>query len=83
MNPSSSLTEQVIEISRSDRWSVYRRLQELAIPCSCKTEQPLRVQINNATAAIQLWSVVRQMKLSRRDSVYWLEKCWKITVKRK
>ncbi|NEP62920.1 MAG: hypothetical protein F6K31_39415 [Symploca sp. SIO2G7] len=80
MNPSSSQaeTEQIIEISRADRWSVYRRLQELEIPCRCQTEQPLRVQINDATAAIQVWSVVRQIKLSRRDLACWLEKCWQI-----
>jgi len=81
MNPSSSQiqTEQIIEISGSQRWSVYRRLQELGIPCRCKTQQPLTVQIDNATAAIQIWSVVRQMKLSRCDLAYWLEECWRIT----
>ncbi|NEP13629.1 MAG: hypothetical protein F6K14_26190 [Symploca sp. SIO2C1] len=81
MNPFSSQaeTEQIIEINRTDRWSAYRRLQELGIPCRCKTEQPLRVQINDVTAAIQIWSVVRQMKLSRCDLACWLEKCWQIT----
>jgi hypothetical protein len=80
MNPSSSEleTSQVIEIALADRWQVYRRLQELSIPCRCGTNQPLSAQINNVTAAIQLWSVVRQLTVPRRELVYWLEHCWQI-----
>ncbi len=80
MNPSSSKPEadQIIEISWSDRWQVYRRLQELAIPCCCGTNQPLCAQINNVATAIQLWSVVRQITAPRRDLASWLEHCWKV-----
>ncbi len=80
MNPSSSKPEagQVIEISWADRWQVYRRLQELAIPCNCRTNQPLSVQINDVAAAVQLWSVVRQLTLGRRDLASWLERCWQM-----
>jgi hypothetical protein len=80
MNPSSSEleTSQVLEIALADRWQVYRRLQELSIPCRCGTNQPLSAQINNVTAAIQLWSVVRQLTVPRRELVYWLERCWRI-----
>ncbi|HEY9638729.1 MAG TPA: Asr1405/Asl0597 family protein [Coleofasciculaceae cyanobacterium] len=80
MNPSSSELEasQVIEIAFADRWQVYRRLQELSIPCQCGTNQPLSAQINNVTAAIQLWSVVRQFTAPRRELVYGLEACWQI-----
>ncbi|MBD0363247.1 MAG: hypothetical protein ICV55_10825 [Coleofasciculus sp. C3-bin4] len=80
MNPSSSKPEagQVIEISWADRWQVYRRLQELAIPCKCGTNQPLSAQINDVAAAIQLWSVVRQLTLGRRDLASWLEGCWQM-----
>jgi hypothetical protein len=80
MNPSSSEleTSQVIEIALADRWQVYRRLQELSIPCRCGTNQPLSAQINNVTAAIQLWSVVRQLTVPRRELVYWLDHCWQI-----
>ncbi|MBD0346486.1 MAG: hypothetical protein ICV63_16995 [Coleofasciculus sp. Co-bin14] len=80
MNPSSSEleTSQVIKIALADRWQVYRRLQELSIPCRCGTNQPLSAQINNVTAAIQLWSVVRQLTVPRRELVYWLEHCWQI-----
>jgi spore coat protein U-like protein len=78
MNPPSSELEanQVIEIDFADRWQVYRRLQELSISCQCATNQPLNVQIDNVTAAIQLWSVVRQLTLPRSELAYWLERCW-------
>lgn len=78
MNYSSSKpeTDQVIEIAFSDRWQVYRRLQELGIPCQCGTNQPLSVQLNNVNDAIQLWSVVRQLTLRRWELVSWLKRCW-------
>jgi hypothetical protein len=58
------------------RWEVYHRLQELEIPCECATERPLQASITTATAAIQVWSVVRQVTASRRELVTWLEDCW-------
>lgn len=80
MNRSSSQieTQQEIEISWGDRWQVYRRLQELGIPCECGTNQPLRYQIKDVTAAIQLWSVVSQLTVPRRELACWLERCWQI-----
>lgn len=80
MNRSSSKieTKQEIEISWGDRWQVYRRLQELAIPCECGTNQPLRYQIQDVTAAMQLWSVVRQLTVPRQELASWLERCWQI-----
>jgi hypothetical protein len=80
MNRSSSNieTQQEIEITWGDRWQVYRRLQELDIPCECGTNQPLRYQIQDITAAIQLWSVVRQLTVPRRELACWLERCWQI-----
>lgn len=81
MNESSSKpqTSQVIEITACDRWQVYRRLQELDIICSYRTNQPLSYQINEVTAAIQIWSVVRQLKLPRCEIASWLEKCLQCT----
>ncbi|NEO30771.1 MAG: hypothetical protein F6K36_10125 [Symploca sp. SIO3C6] len=78
MSQSSSQppTSQVIEITACDRWQVYRRLQELDIICSYRTNEPLSYQVNEVTAAIQVWSVVRQLNLPRREIVAWLEKCW-------
>lgn len=80
MNRSSSQPEvsQVLEIDWADRWQVYRRLQELAIPCQCATNQPLTVQIDNVAAAIQVWSVVRQITVPRCELACWLERCWQL-----
>ena len=80
MNSSSSNpeAEQVIEIAFADRWQVYRRLQELGISCQCRTNQPLSVKAGNVVEAIQLWSVVRQLTLGRRELASWLERCWQI-----
>jgi hypothetical protein len=80
MNPSSSKPEakQIIEIAFADRWQAYQRLQELGISCQCCTNQPLMAEINNVAAAIQLWSVVRQLTIPRRELAYWLEGCLRI-----
>ncbi len=70
---------EVIEVnSWADRWQVYRRLQELGIPCSCEVEQPLRVQINNPNQAVQLSSVLKQFTASRGELVQNLERSWNI-----
>ncbi|MBW4664360.1 MAG: hypothetical protein KME01_09195 [Chroococcus sp. CMT-3BRIN-NPC107] len=65
----------MVEVSWGDRWYVYERLQQLAIPCSCAIDQPLQVQITSISAAIQLWSISRQLNTSRQELVKWLEKC--------
>ena len=81
MNSSSSKLEadQIIKINKSERWIVYRRLQELEIPCRCGTNQPLSYQLNDVTSAIQVWSVVRQLTVPRRELASWLECCWRIS----
>ncbi|MGB7894762.1 MAG: Asr1405/Asl0597 family protein, partial [Microcoleus sp.] len=79
--PSSSKPDesgQIVEISWSERWQVYRRLQELSIPCQCRSNQPLVAQIEDVTAAIQLWSVVRQVTLRRCEQAAWIEHCWHV-----
>ncbi len=78
MKPLSSKLEatHVVEVNWADRWQVYQRLQELEIPCWCETNQPLRVEITNATDAIQLWSVTQQLTACRQDLIWTLECCW-------
>ncbi|QLE54327.1 Asr1405/Asl0597 family protein [Nostoc sp. TCL26-01] len=78
MKPSSPQIEEkyLVEISWADRWLVYQRLRELDIPCSCETDKPLQVEINTPTAAIQLWSVVRQFTSSRQDLIWSLKRIW-------
>ena len=68
---------EMVEVSWADRWQVYQRLQELDIPCWCATEQPLRAHIADVAAAIQLWSVIRQLTASRQELVRTLERCWR------
>ena len=78
MKSSSSETDRkhVIDIGWADRWQVYQRLQELDIICICETNQPLMVEINNPTAAIQLWSVIQQFSASRQDLIENIENSW-------
>ncbi len=74
-SPSCQAASVMVEVSWGDRWYVYERLQQLAIPCSCAIDQPLQVQITSISAAIQLWSISRQLNTSRQELVKWLEKC--------
>ncbi|AFY32407.1 Asr1405/Asl0597 family protein [Calothrix sp. PCC 7507] len=78
MKPSSSKIENnhILEVNWVDRWRIYKRLQELDIPCWCEANQPLRVEISNPKAAIQLWSVVRQFTASRHEQIWILENIW-------
>lgn len=77
MNPiDPKLEAGIVEVSWLDRWQVYYRLQELGIKCECATNQPLRVEVETAASAVQLWSVVRQLAASRRDLVRHLKRCW-------
>ncbi|MBD2514299.1 hypothetical protein H6G93_04625 [Nostoc sp. FACHB-973] len=70
-------SKHVVVVNWADRWQVYQRLKELDIPCSCLTNQPLQVEISSATAAVQLWSVIRRFTASRQDQIWTLECCWK------
>lgn len=73
-----SQQNEMIEVQCSERWSIYRRLQELEIPCSCSYSQPLKVQIGSTMIAIQLWGVSRQVNAARTILVEHLEQCWHI-----
>ncbi|MBV6623627.1 MAG: hypothetical protein KI793_11945 [Rivularia sp. (in: Bacteria)] len=72
---SRSQTKHVVKVSWADRWQVYQRLQELNIPSWCSGNQPLTVEITNTEAAIQLWSVTRQLNASRQDLICSLKEC--------
>ena len=76
MNQESEL--QVVAIERSARWQVYHRLQALEIECYCKTNQTLRVNLDNPLVGIQLWSVVKQVTGARQELIDWLDRCWQI-----
>lgn len=80
MNPAEPELEvgEIVQVSWLDRWQVYKRLQELEIPCWCGVDQPLRVQINTAKQAAQLASVLKQFNAPRGELAQWLECCWQI-----
>ncbi|AFY68952.1 hypothetical protein Pse7367_0649 [Thalassoporum mexicanum PCC 7367] len=64
-----------VNLEQCDRWIAYQRLQELDIPCTCRCGQPLQVNLENAVALVQLWSVVRRIESSRHDLAQWLNHC--------
>lgn len=66
----------IVEVGWGERWQVYRRLQELEIPCSCAIDRPLRVQLNSGVQVAQLESVLRQYRSPRWELQGWLEGCW-------
>ncbi|MEO0376855.1 MAG: Asr1405/Asl0597 family protein [Cyanobacteria bacterium P01_A01_bin.17] len=67
-----------IEINCQNRWAIYRRLQELDIPCDCGAYQPLTVQVDNPEIAIQVWSVSRWATQPRLQLILALERCWQL-----
>ena len=73
MNRFAALTPdqgQVVAVQRCDRWSIYRRLQELNIPCACPADGTLRVEVNDATALVLARSTIRQLgRASCRERV--------------
>lgn len=77
--PAFAWDDHAVSVNRSERWAIYRRLQELQIPCQCSPNQPLRVQLTHTTTAIQLWSVVKQTTAPRHELISWLNRCWKRT----
>ncbi|NJP10910.1 MAG: hypothetical protein HC866_16705 [Leptolyngbyaceae cyanobacterium RU_5_1] len=72
----TSLTVQVLTISRCDRWQARQRLQDLNIPCHCLADGRLQVEINHPIAILQLRSVIQQLTASRTDLIDWLDQCW-------
>ena len=78
MNPIEPKVEAslVVAVKPADRWQVYYRLQELDIHCGCSINQPLWVDVQSVTGAVQVWSVVRQLTASRRDLARHLERSW-------
>jgi hypothetical protein len=76
LSRSDALVSRVAKISRGDRWLVYRRLQELMIPCRCPEDGTLWVEIQHCLQAILLRSTVQHLTASRSELVDWLERCW-------
>ncbi|VEP16756.1 conserved hypothetical protein [Hyella patelloides LEGE 07179] len=71
-----AFVSQVAKIHRSDRWSAYRRLQELDISCWCPQDGTLWVEIDHCIHAILIRSTIQQFVSTRSESIEWLERCW-------
>ena len=71
-----AFVSQVAKINRSDRWTVYRRLQELSIPSWCPEDGALWVEIDSCIHAILLRSTIQQFINTLSESITWLERCW-------
>ena len=67
-----------VPVECGDRWQVYFRLQELDIPCQCKSYQPLLVDIQSAQSLIQVWSVVKRVSTPRNVLSEWLNQCLRL-----
>lgn len=50
-----------------DRWQVYHRLKELDIKAQCLGYHPLKVSIQTATEALQLWSIAKRVSSPRAE----------------
>lgn len=82
-NTSECQPNRVLAVKWSSRWDVFRRLQALGIKCQCSTNEPLLVDINSPTTAIQIWSVIRQCSGTRRELIDWLDDCWQVKCDRR
>ena len=60
-----------------DRWQVYYRLKELDINAQCQGYCPLKVSIQTATEAMQLWSIAKRVSSPRAELAATLEKRWR------
>ena len=67
-----------VGIKNTERWSIYRRLQELEISCRCSTNKPLEVELNCPIAIAQLSCVVKRITASRSELIDHLYRCRKI-----
>ncbi len=70
-------SNQVVDVHWDDRWMLYKRLQELEIICHCSANNPLKVELSTPIAAIQMWSVLKQLSSSREELIDWLNHCWR------
>jgi hypothetical protein len=76
-NCSTPAITQVVQVSRSDRWFIHQRLQELMIPSWCLEDGSLQVEIHSTLDAMLVHSTIRQFTAPRNELVSWLENCWR------
>ena len=71
-------TEIVMETESLDRWQIHHRLQELEIESVCRSFEPLKIRVDGAIAAIQVWSVARHVSMPRQELAEWLDLVWRL-----
>ena len=79
-NSPEALVTKIAKINRSERWSVYRRLQELQITCWCPEDGTLWVEIDDCINAVLLRSTIQRFLSTRSELTHWLERCWSTNV---
>ncbi|MEL7352710.1 MAG: Asr1405/Asl0597 family protein [Cyanobacteria bacterium P01_A01_bin.116] len=70
--------QNMIVVCCEERWQVYHRLQELDIPCQCKSFKPLQATVQTPTAAVQVWSIVRRVSQPRQSLANSLNQSWRL-----
>jgi hypothetical protein len=73
---SEQSTSLSIRVSRSERWQICNRLNELGISSSCRQDGGLDVDIYSPTALLQLYSILRLLMAPRQQLINQLEQCW-------
>lgn len=76
--PASIAAAYSLNVSRIDRWLVYRRLQELQINAWCLADGSLWAEVPSPSIALLIRSVVQQILAPRQDLVHWLDRCWEM-----
>lgn len=77
---STPLVAPISLISRSQRWMVSRRLNQLNISSRCPSDGSLWVEVDNSFQAILIRAVVLEMVATKREKINWLDRCWESTV---
>ncbi len=60
----------------TERWQVYQRLLELDIPCYCRCNHPLEVELATPLKVWQFWRVMWRVSASRDTLCHYLNQCW-------
>lgn len=65
-----------LQLDRITGWEVYRRLQNLDIPCQYGVHQPLAVAAETPLAIAQVWGVVKAITTPKTELAEYLNRCW-------
>ena len=66
----------IVTLSGDHRWEMYHRLKELDISCHCSAHQPVTVEVDTVTTALQVWSMQKRFSYSRQDAIAALQNAW-------